>query len=888
MSVNLTNAHKNSQALIASYSSYTPPNLTSPFALALGDSISAKAFGLEYVGSTFESEVVVYGSYLAQLYALSLTDLLPHTTYNYGVGGTSTAGIDGRVTRSGNDCNYLGAATSQSCSTALFGTVSSGGGSGTNAVTLAAQPAGNPWAAETIPVQGNWIVNGTPATMSIPLGTTISNSPSSPYTSLTASANFTANAITAPSAFLIAPAANFSNAAYSQSHSNIAVDASNNYHNTGNFSAMTDPAQVVFLEAGTNDFLAGGPATSNILYSLQNIADMLDCLGPYGDAADYDQCPTGANKIVILSDETPRGLAESYSIANNTANGSPEVHTAPIGGGSITVIEAARFVVDDGVYYLPAASSGPPFVAGPNDGVMLTNCTPCTPQRGQYNASAGVYTFAGGDGNAVVGIDYRWSDSAVSTAPNYLTTIHDWIDDSTHCSANFQDPISNQTYPISGAQCNRPWVHVAQTWNALLDPTSLGNCIARGNNCYNAKYTLPIDGLHPGFTGGQIMAGAMLTAARNAGAVKATSQYPLPIANNPTFNATTNTTGTITTTCTHVAGTSANYYLTNLAPSIAGYTSSSLVLQLYPPHAPLYFDTAAAGITGGSAIIDCWDTKNNVVHITQPASASLTVNPMATVYGLLSNGVVSYTIASTTNDPHWISNSPVTGCGTNNTNCGSPLTENSIVKGYPGGWTIGMDHGDQISIGANTLGFAYGIEQDPLGDGYDSFTMQFQGFWGNSPTPTVKLTASFVSQINSQTVLGSLQRAVCRVGLSPGPNGRLLGISSVSVSAQDTTSNAFVAPGSGESSSTYTTWTASSGNTYTYGGAARDSSVTAGNPGVTNGVLILDIVSPPIKIVPSPAGTVTPGFSVVITGVDQDPVSATVRIERCAYKSANG
>ena len=609
VSVNLTNAHKNSQPLIASYSSYTPPNLTSPFALALGDSISAKAFGLEYVGSTFESEVVVYGSYLAQLYALSLTDLLPHTTYNYGVGGTSTAGIDGRVTRSGNDCNYLGAATSQSCSTALFGTVSSGGGSGTNAVTLAAQPAGNPWAAETIPAQSNWIVNGTPATMSIPLGTTISNSPSSPYTSLTASANFTANAITAPSAFLIAPAANFSNAAYSQSHSNIAVDASNNYHNTGNFSAMTDPAQVVFLEAGTNDFLAGGPATSNILYSLQNIADMLDCLGPYGDAADYDQCPTGANKIVILSDETPRGLAESYSIANNTANGSPEVHTAPIGGGSITVIEAARFVVDDGVYYLPAASSGPPFVAGPNDGVMLTNCTPCTPQRGQYNASAGVYTFAGGDGNAVVGIDYRWSDSAVSTAPNYLTTIHDWIDDSTHCSANFQDPISNQTYPISGAQCNRPWVHVAQTWNALLDPTSLGNCIARGNNCYNAKYTLPIDGLHPGFTGGQIMAGAMLRAARNAGAVKATSQYPLPIANNPTFNATTNTTGTITTTCTHVSGTSANYYLTNLAPSIAGYTSSSLVLQLYPPHAPLYFDTAAAGITGGSAIIDCWDTN---------------------------------------------------------------------------------------------------------------------------------------------------------------------------------------------------------------------------------------------------------------------------------------
>ena len=200
-----------------------------------------------------------------------------------------------------------------------------------------------------------------------------------------------------------------------------------------------------------------------------------------------------------------------------------------------------------------------------------------------------------------------------------------------------------------------------------------------------------------------------------------------------------------------------------------------------------------------------------------------------------------------------------------------------------------MDHGDQISIGANTLGFAYGIEQDPLGDGYDSFTMQFQGFWGNSPTPTVKLTASFVSQINSQTVLGSLQRAVCRVGLSPGPNGRLLGISSVSVSAQDTTSNAFVAPGSGEIKlDLHHMDCFHRQHLYLRGGGSRFLGHRRQSRRDQRRADIGHCEFRRIKIVPSPAGTVTPGFSVVITGVDQDPVSATVRIERCAYKSANG
>ncbi len=335
---------------------YAPPTLNTPYLVGLGDSRTANAGGVVYpAGIQFSTNVEFDGAYIAQLYALSGTKFLPHTQYNYGVAGQSSAGIAGRLTKTGNDCNYPGLSITAACSTALFGTVSSGGSLGTSTVTLSAQPTGNAWAAKSVPAIGSYVTNASATgsmAATIPFGTTLTAPLSSPFTSLTLSNNFIANASTTASSFLIAPPANFSNA--SLFSSTRPQDLANNYNSTGAFSPLTDPGQVVFVLAGTNDGAPGGPSNSApSLQSLQNLADILDCLGPRGDSSTFNNCPAGANKIVIIGDEIARELAQSFSTTAGVADGSPEVHSVPLGGGAITVQKSASWVVDDGVYYFP-------------------------------------------------------------------------------------------------------------------------------------------------------------------------------------------------------------------------------------------------------------------------------------------------------------------------------------------------------------------------------------------------------------------------------------------------------------------------------------------------------------------------------------------------------
>ena len=116
---------------------YAPPTLNTPYLVGLGDSRTANAGGVVYpAGIQFSTNVEFDGAYIAQLYALSGTKFLPHTQYNYGVAGQSSAGIAGRLTKTGNDCNYPGLSITAACSTALFGTVSSGGSLGTSTVAF--------------------------------------------------------------------------------------------------------------------------------------------------------------------------------------------------------------------------------------------------------------------------------------------------------------------------------------------------------------------------------------------------------------------------------------------------------------------------------------------------------------------------------------------------------------------------------------------------------------------------------------------------------------------------------------------------------------------------------------------------------------------------------
>ena len=385
----------------------------------------------------------------------------------------------------------------------------------------------------------------------------------------------------------------------------------------------------------------------------------------------------------------------------------------------------------------------------------------------------------------------------------------------------------------------------------------------------------------------------MISAAMVAGAIPSTSVNPLPIANNVLFSGSvTASTSAATTTCSGITGTTKNFFITGLIPSASAH--STIASQLYPLGS-LYLSSTGTGVPAGTTV-DCVDTTNNQLHMTAPATSSVSLpNSEISTDGFLEDGVFSETLAAATgNDSHYINtSSAITGCGTGNANCPAASTGNTVIKGIPGGWTVGLDAATQAAISSTPpiMGLAYGLEQNPLGDGYDSFTVQLSGAAGTA-APTITLTGGFPAQVAASPtgplVSGDQYRSECRVGISAGPNGHLFGVAGVSVTSKATTGNAFIAPGSGASTATFTQWLGATGSVNSsYLSSFSDASIAAGAPGVMNGILILDLVSPNIKVMPNPAGTIAPAMSVVINGVAKgDPMSATIRIERCNFRKA--
>ena len=317
--------------------------------------------------------------------------------------------------------------------------------------------------------------------------------------------------------------------------------------------------------------------------------------------------------------------------------------------------------------------------------------------------------------------------------------------------------------------------------------------------------------------------------------------------------------------------------------------------------------SAGGNISGGVVQIDCWDMTNNKVHLVDwpNGSGSFTGSTYGTFFtnavwqadttSYLANGVFNAAYPTIPGgsgfEAHYVNTTAVTGCGSANVLCGTPSTGHTVNQGFPGGsWTFTLGAGDQTAIGNGTLGLSFGMEQNPFGDGNDAFTIQLQGYWGTA-APSIRLAENFIGNFNSAAQVGDSSRLQCQVSISAGPNGHLYGLNLPTVSGAYGGQAGFNPPGSHRSDNHYTSYTstAGTGQTLTDPNIMGSGGVYPAQPGVSagasasapfTGVLPLTMTTPPFQIVAG-VGSVVKSASLTLTGPPNDPVSATVRIQRC-------
>jgi hypothetical protein len=858
--------------LVGPGKTYIQPALLNNYAVAFGDSRTANSTIFPpWSGASFTVSTDYSNGYAGWLFPLSGNRYLAEIGWNYGVGAQTTAGIAGRLF-----------STTQYCSDAsTIGYACFNGAS----ATLSAAISANPSSPLTIALSG---VTGAPAAGDY---ITIANATNhgcqiTAYNSATPSVTVPANCITATGAAgaavaLARPSAVSAFTTYAPFGATGSAGASITDLDTnkanggayfgGAYSIVTDPAQTVFVLAGTNDGARGAAGA---------ISDLQAIFNAFG--------PTAANKIVIVGDELPRGLAEGFSRANANPLGAPEVWTVPTTSPyTVTAVNAANYWDTQQVFFAPcgATSSGTPansyscgtaasgvtFSAGASDGVALTPVA-SAPAQGQYAVNNGVYTFNSADAGKKIAIYYRWKAGANSPGSSYLTTIHNWLN-ATSCGS-WTDPVSGTSYPgVSGAQCPGlyPWVHVAPTWSATLDAAA-----AASGNYLNLPYT-SVDGLHPSPYGGAIVANAMLQAAGQTSAIPTTQPFSPATEQNYFFYGTSTTsTAAQTSTC---GGTARRDYLSSVYVGGTALTAipQAMAQSIFKTGSRLYFNNATQSALNG-VTVTCVDAANGLVQLSSPSTVIMTgstynwafvqndsASPASFIGDSISGGDI-YALQTNTSSPLANTGTP-SGAGIGAT----------VVKGVPYGWTLTTDSGTTTALSQGIMGLSYGVEQNPFGDGEDDFVLQLQGYAGTGTQIT--LSQLVQGPIAATFSAGQFHRAICRVKLSAGPNGHLYGVEGVAVKYYDqTTSGNFVPPGLASGSATL--WAARQG-----GGAVEfnDANIASGAPGVTGtslgNVLTLDELTPPAAV--QGPGPFSAQLSFNVTYAAGDPVSATIRLQSC-------
>ena len=801
---------------------YVAPTITAGLAIVYGDSRAANAGDATYAHPAFTSTSAFSNTWAAEVPWQTNNAVQFSYTYNYGVGAQSSAGIRSRENSALPYCN--GPTGNGVCFTVADKTTTSGSTSSTNMAIASATGL----SAGTYYVYLNPQSSG--ATNYLGPQTTITcvSACTSPVT-LSAAPNL---AIPSGTEVLFAAPSTvnpFWNGLDATLTGWTLTDPFYNSINVGLHSACSDPAALVFFMTGTND---GSLPT---LQALKNQAAIFDAMGP-----------SGCNKVVIAGNEIPRGLATAIQ----------ERHTIPTSPYQVTVVNSGQFYDDQGVYYAPAAASNAP---GANDGVALTKVS-LSPAVGQYSVLNGTYTFNSADaGNAVV-TWYRWTNDAAG--PNLLT-IHDWLEDGSQCSGSFNDPNGGGAFAISGAQCNRPWLHVVDTWGQVIDAST-------GSNNYPLPF-FSIDGLHPIPAFGTKIASAM--AAPAAAFVGTSPQIPLPTVDNPNVAGSVFASGAAPTNACPGTIQSKQYFFT-MSSAGQGPPASS---GLYSVGMKLFANTT--DLVAGD-VVNCVDGVNNVLGLTTAASATASLSNVFVQVdpnSIAVNGLFSHLNVPST--PPMI-----TSC---NGHCGTPSTGNSVTQTVPSGWTFSLGPNNTTDLNAGTLIVNYGVETNGLGDGYDDFIVQVGGVT-TSGAVAISFTSS--SPLNSSGLMtaGDMHRATCRVTVSAGPNGHLAGMFFPTVSFVDASTANYNPPG--DSVNGYTNWSGLVGGGGT-GIEMTDKDLTNGS----GGSLTLQLVTPndnttgftsptsQLKLLvsgDSPANAIEPSNAPI-------PVSQTVRFSRCSNQKVS-
>lgn len=876
---------------------YTPPTLTSPYAIVVGDSITQNAGGMSLVNTTQVTFTYTEtgNGYPGWLPALSNNSFVFDYGYNYGVGGQTSAGIYGRAFTTGSDSNAV-QNTTRNTFTGAYGTVAASVTGGVTSFTFTyvggltamtdvvgcsgaacpyVQYSNNNYNCQASSISGS----ASPYTIAIPA--------SCGWSSVTSGQTVSLSPPAKSSAFVAALGASGVGATNS--------DINNSFVSGSGYSFTTDPARVVFQHIGVNDSnltFASTPGTwdgtswSNQQQPITNQRALIEALGP-----------SGANKILIMSDQIPTGLATSWSSANSTYNGSAEVHTIPSSAPyTITVAKAALFYDDYRVQYAPcgATTSGATdtgcgtsgsgqFTAGANDGTLLT-LVASAPAAGQYSVASGVYTFNAADAGSKVAIDYRWRNNSHNLRH---VALHDWLSASASsgnaCGAlgtTFVGTMSGYTLPAPAANCPSvyPWVHVAATWAATVDSTAYDST--------NGVYDYPIwgclaDGLHPGVLCSARIAAAMLAAV--PAYAKPAQQFASPTTGAvPTITAgTSNLTGNYTSSvCNSTVRPELSAYMNATGPlktnTLNGVTP--MASGLYAEGSPIYIGNNSSGLPMSGAHVVCVDTTNSYLVLD---AAATTISTLGTNV-LVANDSTTFWPWGVIDYVNGINAVTVTGCGNCFTTAQMTALLGTTVKaGYaPRGWgTPTLDSASQTAVANGNLGLGFGVEQNPLGDGYDDFVEVLQGYAGTASV-SFKLTLSISNGAASSLAIGDRIRASCEVLISPGPNGHLTGVSGVQMTMSSTVGSgaAFIPPTL--SSGAYTVWAGIAGAAG--GSALTDLSVAAGAPAVTSGRLTQTIVSPPVLIKSTYSGNGLTLIATLNTATNaNDPVSAVMRIRRC-------
>ena len=897
------------------------PVMTTPYAIGFGDSRVTHGQGSAWSSPTFTSNSRLdTGGFLAWVYPLSGNAFAQNVGASYGETAQTSAGIAGRLTTTGIDCNTVASATATpiaACFTGSYGTASVWNtGANTGYKFTYTANGSSPWTygdctGQSCPyVESGQIGFGCqPNSIS---GTTIDVS----NCTLGTGPSLTANSV------VLSPVAKSSNfvsflGGNCATCNPVTTGASGTDVRMSSLSGSGqsprgDPATVVFLMPGSpNDWFLSAPTLPK---TISNIAAELNGL---------------KNKIVVISDETPVAVGQSESSASGATDGSPEWRTIPsVSPYTITVAGASSYIDTQEVFYAPCSSvSGSDtdhacgtrasaFSPGVNDGVALTQVT-SAPAIGQYSVASGVYTFNSLDAGKKVALHYRWlvqnvgwnamvGSTAKSAADINLDAVHDWIAASAASGSpcgpsgtTFVGLLSGQTLPAPGVNCPSayPWVHVAQTWEAMVsnpttDPAGSATIANPLNGIYD--YSLPFmhpDGGHPTGLGSEVIAAAML-AAVPAGYLP-TQQFTTPSLSDPQVQGITNnpslssSTSPFTSTCNN---TNADF----VSRGGGSYSTSTTVKANHIIYLPAPA-ASVAGISPGwvfipanptSAVpapstVTCVDTTNNYIVIDAAETSATTMGggyfypSGATPTNILPGGVFNMARTQTL---------AISGCtGT----CLSNLRPVSSISGsavsvMPATWTSTLDTASAAAVTNGTFGL--GVAMEPTGDGDADIVVTASGYAGaNAASLSFSRAVPIGALLGSS--IGDIYRASCEVMISAGQNGRITGFGGPEILLSETVpvGSAFSPPGL---SGSYTGWNSLTGLGSTW--SLTEQAVALGAPGVASpgGTLKMNLVSNPVVMKVAggttgvPTGT-TMSFTATVSWVPSDLISGTARIRRC-------